>query len=74
VNAGSVGMPLGNLVPFGSYSDPTFSFGIRPTIRECAERIRETKYPQAQDFAAHNVLQPPSEREPLEAFTRVELT
>jgi len=34
---------------------------------------RGTKYPQAQDFAASNVLQPPSERETLESFARAEL-
>jgi len=40
---------------------------------KAAERIRDTKHPQAQEFAARNVLQPPSEAETLEAFSRVEL-
>ena len=38
-----------------------------------AERIRDTDYPQAHDFAARNVLQPPSESEMLELFSRTEL-
>jgi len=42
-------------------------------LAKAAERIRATKYPQAQDFAARNVLEPPSERKTLEALGRVEL-
>src|SRR5438067_2376183 len=40
---------------------------------KAAERIRDTNYPQAHDFAKRYVLQPSSEREMLEVFTRVEL-
>jgi Icc-related predicted phosphoesterase len=40
---------------------------------KAAERIRETTYPQAQDFAARNILRPISAGEMLEAFARVEL-
>jgi hypothetical protein len=40
---------------------------------KAAERIRDTNYPQAQEFAARNVLQPSSEAETLEAFSRIEL-
>jgi putative phosphoesterase len=74
VNAGSVGMPFGEPGAFWLLLGPNVRF--RHTsydLANAAERIRETKYPQAQDFAARNVLQPPSEREALEAFTRVEL-
>ena len=42
-------------------------------LANAAERIRNTAYPQAQDFAARNVLQPPTESEMLAAFARVEL-
>jgi len=42
-------------------------------LTKAAEGIRSTHYPQAQDFAARNVLQPPSEAEMLAVFTRVEL-
>jgi len=42
-------------------------------LAKAAERIRATSYPQAQDFAAHNVLQSPSVKEMLEAFSKAEL-
>jgi hypothetical protein len=42
-------------------------------LAKAAGRIRATSYPQAQDFAAHNVLQPPSEKQMLEAFAKAEL-
>jgi hypothetical protein len=42
-------------------------------LAKAADRIRETSYPQAQDFAANNVLRPPSETAILEAFSRAEL-
>jgi predicted phosphodiesterase len=74
VNAGSVGMPFGKP---GAYwlllkldvqlRQTTYDFG------KAAERIRATSYPQAQEFAARNVLQPPTEREMLEIFTKAEL-
>jgi diadenosine tetraphosphatase ApaH/serine/threonine PP2A family protein phosphatase len=74
VSAGSVGMPFGKpgadwllLGPNVQLQHMAYDFV------KAAERIRDTKYPQAQDFAARNVLQPPSEGETLEAFTRVEL-
>src|SRR6266508_1113345 len=42
-------------------------------LAKAAERIRASSYPQAQDFAARNVLQPPSEKEMLEVFAKAEL-
>jgi hypothetical protein len=42
-------------------------------LAKAAERIRSSSYPQAHDFAAHNVLQPPSEEEMLGAFSKAEL-
>ncbi len=42
-------------------------------LAKAVERIRKTNYPQAQDFATHNVLQPPKEEKMLQAFTRAEL-
>jgi hypothetical protein len=59
---------LENLALTGSYSGQTFNFAILN-----AEQIRDTDYPQAQDFAANNVLQPPSETKMLDLFTRAEL-
>jgi hypothetical protein len=38
-----------------------------------AERIRNTTYPQASEFAERNVQHPPAAKEMLEALGRVEL-
>jgi hypothetical protein len=38
-------------------------------LTKSAERIRAATYLLAQDFAAHNILQPPTEEEALEVFT-----
>jgi putative phosphoesterase len=75
VNAGSVGMPYGEPGAYWLLLGPNVQLRHTPyDLAKAAERIRETKYPQAQDFAAQNLLQPPSEGKTLEAFTRVELT
>ena len=74
VNAGSVGMPFGNPGAYWLLLGPGVQ--LRCTtydFNEAAQRIRATEYPQADDFAAHNVLQPPSEQEMLEAFSRADL-
>jgi hypothetical protein len=42
-------------------------------LAQAAERIRATSYPQAEEFAARNVLGAPSETDILEAFGRAEL-
>jgi putative phosphoesterase len=74
VNAGSVGMPFQEPGAYWLLLGPDVQLRHTPyDLAKAAERIRDTKYPQAQDFAARNVLQPPSERETLEAFGRVEL-
>jgi putative phosphoesterase len=74
VNAGSVGMPFGEPGAYWLLLGPDVQLRHTPyDLMNAAERIRDTKYPQAQDFAARNVLQPPSEAATLEAFTRVEL-
>jgi hypothetical protein len=74
VNAGSAGMPFGEPGTYWLLLGPDVQ--LRQThydLAQAAERIRATSYPQAQDFAAHNVLQPPSEKEMLEAFAKAEL-
>ena len=74
VNAGSVGMPFGEPGAYWLLLGPNVQ--LRRTsydLTKAAERIRATSYPQAQDFAAKNILQPPSEEKTLEAFTKVEL-
>ena len=70
VNAGSVGMPFG--APGADWLLLGPDVQLRHTdydLTRAAERIRATNYPEAQDFAARNVLQPPSAADMLEAFT-----
>jgi len=74
VNAGSVGMPFGE--PGADWLLLGPDVQLRHTsydLPNAAERIRETSYPQARDFAERYVLQPPSEGEMLHVFTQVEL-
>lgn len=74
VNAGSVGMPFGR--PGADWLLLGPDVELRHTtydLTQAAQRIRETNYPQAEDFAAHNLLRPPTEEDMLKAFVRVEL-
>lgn len=74
VNAGSVGMPFGEPGAYWLLLGPDIQ--LRKTsysLEKAAERIRATSYPKAQEFAARNALQPPTEREMLEVFSKVEL-
>jgi putative phosphoesterase len=74
VNAGSVGMPYGNPGAYWLLLGPDVQ--LKHTaygLAEAAERIRQTSYPQATDFANNHVLQPPTEEKILEIFTKVEL-
>jgi diadenosine tetraphosphatase ApaH/serine/threonine PP2A family protein phosphatase len=74
VNAGSVGMPFGKPGAWWLLLGPHVQLRHTPyDLAKAAARIRETNYPQAQDFAAHNVLQPASEEEILERFAKAEL-
>jgi putative phosphoesterase len=74
LNAGSVGMPFGEPGAYWLSLGPNVQLRhTRYDFTNAAKRIGDTNYPQAQDFATRNVLQPPSEGETLEAFTRVEL-
>ncbi len=74
VNAGSVGMPFGKPGADWLLLGPGVQLRHTPyDLTKAAERIGNTSYPQAQDFAARYVLNPPSEREMLEVFTRGEL-
>ena len=74
VNAGSVGMPFGESGADWLLLRPGVE--LRHTsydLTRTAERIRETKYPQAEEFIARSLLQPASEEEMLKIFTRAEL-
>lgn len=74
VNAGSVGMPFGEPGADWLLLNPDVQLRHTPyDLKKAAERIRKTNYPQAQEFAANHVLQPPSEEKMLEAFARAEL-
>jgi predicted phosphodiesterase len=71
VNAGSVGMPFGNPGAYWLLLGPGVE--LRHTnydLEAAAQKIRETKYPGAIDFADRNVLNPPSEEAMLKAYTR----
>src|SRR5437588_4051946 len=74
VNAGSVGMPFGEPGAYWLLLGPDVQLRHTPyDLAKAAESIRASNYPQAQDFAAHHVLQPPSEKQMLEAFSKAEL-
>jgi predicted phosphodiesterase len=74
VNAGSVGMAFGESGADWLLLAPDVQ--LRHTgydLARAADRVRSSTYPQAEDFAARNILHPPSEKETLAAFTRAEL-
>ena len=73
VNAGSVGMPYGEPGAYWLMIESDVHFRRTPyDLGEAAARILATDYPQAQDFAANNILQTPSEAEALAAFSQME--
>jgi predicted phosphodiesterase len=72
VNAGSVGMP------FGRRGADWLLLGDGIQLRhtsydfvEAADRVRATKYPQAEEFAVGSIQEPPSEEAMLRAFTNI---
>lgn len=74
VNAGSVGMPFGEPGAHWLLLEPGIVLRRTPyDFIAAADRIRATAYPEAQEFAARNILRPPSEAEMLQAFSRAEL-
>ena len=69
VNAGSVGMPYGAPGAYWMLLGPQIVLQHTPyDLEAAAARIRASGYPLSDDFAAHNVLQPPSEGEALAVF------
>jgi predicted phosphodiesterase len=69
INAGSVGMPFGEPGAYWLLLGPGVELRKTPyDLAAAAERIRTTAYPHADEFAARNVLQPPSEAEILAAY------
>lgn len=74
VNAGSVGMPFGEPGAYWLLLEPDVALRHTPyDLEKAAARIRSTSYPQANDFAERNVLQPPSEAEILALYSDIEL-
>ena len=74
VNAGSVGMPFGEPGAYWLLLGPAVE--LRRTdydLASAAARVRATAYPEAEDFAARDVLHPPSEQQILDAYSRAEL-
>lgn len=74
VNAGSVGMPFGK--PGAYWLLLGSGVELRRTsydLSRAAVRVRETSYPRADEFAAQNILKPPSEEQMLAAYSRAEL-
>jgi hypothetical protein len=74
VNAGSVGMPFGN--PGADWLLIGPDIQLRHSdydLAGAADQVRRSKYAQAEEFAANNILQPPSEEITLAAFRKAEL-
>lgn len=73
VNAGSVGEPYGATGAHWLLLGPDVQLQHTPyDLTKAVECIRNTDFPGAEDFAK-DVIQPPSETEMLEVFTRAEL-
>ena len=74
VNAGSVGMPYGEPGACWLLLGPDVELRhTRYDLHGAADRIRRTAYPQAQEFAAQDVLHPRSEQEILDLCSKAEL-
>jgi putative phosphoesterase len=74
VNSGSVGMPFGK--PGAYWLELDDGAHLRRTeyhLDAAAERIRNSGYPQANEFAERSVIDPPSEDAMLSAYAGVEL-
>ena len=73
VNAGSVGMPFGKTGADWLLLDIDINFKhTNYDINKAAERIRQSNYPQAENFIANNVLSAPSEKNMLKMLTQME--
>jgi putative phosphoesterase len=74
VNAGSVGMPFTAPGAYWLLLGPTVQLERTAyDLAKAAERVRASRYPLAEDFAARNILQPPSEEAMIQAFTPAEI-
>ena len=74
VNAGIVGMPFQDPGAYWLLLDGGVQLRHATyDLEAAATRIRATQYPQAEQFAANNVLQPPTEAAMLEMFSKFEI-
>jgi predicted phosphodiesterase len=72
VNAGSVGMPFGRTGADWLLLGPDIELrNTRYDLDDAAAQVRATAYPQAAEFAATSILNPPSESQILDVFTRI---
>ncbi|HZQ19930.1 MAG TPA: metallophosphoesterase family protein [Terriglobales bacterium] len=74
INAGSVGMPFGK--PGACWLLIGSDIELRCTaydLEKAAETVRRTNYPQAREFAEHNIVRPPAEEEMLRLFAGAEI-
>ena len=74
VNAGSVGMPFGAPGAYWALLGPRVE--LRRTafdLAHAAAQVRATQYPEAVEFAAHNILEPPTEAAMLDALGKAEV-
>jgi predicted phosphodiesterase len=73
INSGSVGMPFGERGAHWLLLGPEIQFRrTEYDFENAAARIRATDYPQAEVFAATNILNPPSADQMLETFAKAE--
>ena len=71
VNAGSVGMPFGEPGAYWLLLGPEVSpHCTRYDLAAAAARVRASAYPQAEAFAAGNILRPPTEVDMLKMFAQ----
>jgi predicted phosphodiesterase len=74
INAGSVGMPFGEPGAYWALLGPGVELRRTPyDLGAAAARVRATAYPQAQEFAAREIMQPRSESEMMAVFAGAEL-
>ena len=74
VNAGSVGMPFADPGAYWGLIGDDIELRRTPyDFDRAAQLIRASKYPQAQDFADKNILNPPREEQMLKVFSAAEI-
>ncbi len=74
INAGSVGMPFGKPGAYWLLIDEKIELKCTSyDFERAAAEIKDTSYPQAQEFAEKNVINPPGEKAMLELFKQAEI-